>query len=361
MVDVSIELREELSSLRTDRPELVSFSGLPVMDYGFFPGGNGLYNGSSSSSRSPGGTLLLGSNFGCKSEFVDNARNLITQDERSNKTWDPLLKRLRRAGIDSNECFFANAWPFLHLGEGNLPRELTKSWLKDQVLMTSCLQFFRLTLEKIRPRLIIALGTGPAAFLSHIWPSALQQWGERSLGCLDDLPKARVSYEDYSAICVAIAHPSMPNAFQRRPPYQGIEGEILLLNEGRREAEKILLKSEFLNSESPANARPEPVDAPRSGGRRRSKDLHGQFGLVFSSREGQVFSRREIRDRLQAIFPDFPNGSVVPTDHAEPSPNHVNQCSKCADPRFQIFDTVVDGDGRPGVARYRVRNFIQPR
>jgi hypothetical protein len=37
MVDVSIELREELSSLRTDRPELVSFSGLPVMDMASSP------------------------------------------------------------------------------------------------------------------------------------------------------------------------------------------------------------------------------------------------------------------------------------------------------------------------------------
>jgi uracil-DNA glycosylase len=98
--------------------------------------------------------------------------------------------------------------------------------------MIFCLQFSRLTFEKIKPKLIIALGTVPAAFLSHIWPEALYRRGEYSMNSLDDLPKARVTF-----VCVAIAHPSMPNAFQRRPPYQGIEGEILLLKEARREAE----------------------------------------------------------------------------------------------------------------------------
>jgi len=41
------------------------------MAYGFFPGGNGLYNGVHSESRVGSGTLILGSTFGCKREFVD--------------------------------------------------------------------------------------------------------------------------------------------------------------------------------------------------------------------------------------------------------------------------------------------------
>jgi hypothetical protein len=185
MVDVSSELRQELSSLNVHRKELVSFSGLPAMRYGFFPGGNGLYDGISSSFRSPGGTLILGSNFGCKRDFIDEEGNLITQDERANRTWIPLLKRLRGAGIPLGECFFTNAWPFLHLGEGNLPKALIKSWLMDQTLMASCLVFSRLTFERIKPRLIIALGTGTAAFLSHMWPESLHRWAEYSMNALD--------------------------------------------------------------------------------------------------------------------------------------------------------------------------------
>lgn len=72
---------------------------------------------------------------------------------------------------------------------------------------------------------------------------------------------------------------------------------------------------------------------------------------------GQELSRAEIRAILQETFENFPDGSVVPTDHAERSPRHVNQCGKCSFPDYQIFDTLHEGDGRQGVARYRVRAF----
>ena len=87
------------------------------------------------------------------------------------------------------------------------------------------------------------------------------------------------------------------------------------------------------------------------------KDLHSRFEHAFKGRVGQEFSREEIKRTLQSIFDDFPDGSVVPTDHAEPTSHHVNQCRKCADPRYRIFDTVLDGQGIPGMARYRVRDF----
>jgi hypothetical protein len=86
-------------------------------------------------------------------------------------------------------------------------------------------------------------------------------------------------------------------------------------------------------------------------------DLHARFEQAFRERVGQVFSRQEIKKILQDIFKDLPDGSVVPTDHAEPAPHHVNQCRKCADPRYRIFDTEKDGQGASGIARYRVRGF----
>lgn len=90
----------------------------------------------------------------------------------------------------------------------------------------------------------------------------------------------------------------------------------------------------------------------------RTNSLHSDFELAFRDRVGQVLSRAEIRDVLEVTFGNFPVGSVVPTDHAEPSPEHVKQCRQCAHPDYQIFDTVIDGQGRHGEARYRVRAFM---
>lgn len=82
-------------------------------------------------------------------------------------------------------------------------------------------------------------------------------------------------------------------------------------------------------------------------------DLHAKFELAFSGRVGDVLSREQIKQIIQIAFPEMP----VPTDHAESSSDHANQCCKCADDAYRIFDTVLDGKGKPNRARYRVRAF----
>lgn len=89
----------------------------------------------------------------------------------------------------------------------------------------------------------------------------------------------------------------------------------------------------------------------------RAKSLHGDFEYAFRNRAGEVLSRDTIGAILRDTFGTFPAGSVVPTDHAEPSADHVNQCRKCADSDYQIFETVIEGNGKSGMARYRVRTF----
>jgi len=86
-------------------------------------------------------------------------------------------------------------------------------------------------------------------------------------------------------------------------------------------------------------------------------NLHLDFEMAFRDQIGNTLSKREMKEILQRIFPGFPDGSVVPTDHAAPTSNHVNQCRKCANPDYQIFDTVIDGHGKSGIVRYRVRDF----
>lgn len=90
---------------------------------------------------------------------------------------------------------------------------------------------------------------------------------------------------------------------------------------------------------------------------RTDNGLHTDFEYAFHDRIGQELSRAEIRAILQDTFENFPTGSVVPTDHAERSETQVNQCHKCDFPDYQIFETVTDGNGRQGAARYRVRAF----
>jgi hypothetical protein len=89
----------------------------------------------------------------------------------------------------------------------------------------------------------------------------------------------------------------------------------------------------------------------------RTESLHSDFEYAFRNRFGAVLSRAEIQEILEETFGNFPRGSVIPTDHAEFGPPHVNQCRICINPAYQIFETVVDGQGEPGVARYRVRQY----
>ena len=95
----------------------------------------------------------------------------------------------------------------------------------------------------------------------------------------------------------------------------------------------------------------------KMNGRTRTGSLHSDFEHAFRSRVGQILSRAEIQAILEDTFGDFPAGSVVPTDHAEPTADHVNQCTKCSQTEYRIFETVIDGQGRHGIARYRVRDF----
>jgi hypothetical protein len=81
------QLREELARLDVADPRLVSFNGLPVMTHAFFPGGNGVYEGVDAVRRPVEGPLVLGSNFGCHSGFIDAQRQLLVLDERRNSAW----------------------------------------------------------------------------------------------------------------------------------------------------------------------------------------------------------------------------------------------------------------------------------
>lgn len=224
-------LRKQLRNLALDS-SLRSFTSLPQMDFGFFPGGNGLYEGRTADTFPVGGTIVLGSDFGCYDGFVNGNKRLRTHDERGGRTWRPLLERLCRAGFKQEECFFTNAWPVLHLGQTN--RAPVAKFLKSEPLMASCLHFFKQTVRAIRPTTIVALGTGPAAFLARWAPRELGCWAARSFKAIDKSPLARVRVGESTITCVAITHPCMRNARSRERQYRGANGEVRLLARARR-------------------------------------------------------------------------------------------------------------------------------
>jgi uracil-DNA glycosylase len=203
------------------------------MERGFFPGGNGLFDGELSSRFPFDGTLVLGSNFGSADKFVGPDGRLITLDETSNNTWAPLRRLLGGAEIDLRNCFFTNAWPCLHEGRSNTVNKLIPGWLANAELMGHCAKFFARTCADMKPSLIVALGPGPAAFLASTWQQELDAWSSNAIGGIDRLPIGIVQLEgvEHKTVCIAVVHPSYQhiNAKLRRPPYQNAEGEILLL------------------------------------------------------------------------------------------------------------------------------------
>jgi len=240
-------LRKELDEIPFEESSLIRFIGKPIMERGFFPGGNGLFEGKAAAQFPFGGTLILGSNFGCASKFAGHDGRLITQDETSNTTWAPLRRLLAGAGVDPRECFFTNAWPCLHEGESNTLGDLMKDWLANASLMKNCSKFFARTCADMKPSLIVALGPGPAAFMANTWPRELVGWRVNNIGGMDSTPFESVQIEGVShrTVCTAVVHPCYQhiNAKRRRSPYQNAEGEIQLIKEAHDLSQSLVQKA----------------------------------------------------------------------------------------------------------------------
>ncbi len=246
--EVVNKLRESLTLLATGRTNLVTMVGKPLMTRAFFPGGNGLFEGEDASYFPFGRTLILGSNFGSLDKFCD-ANNVLTcaGDETflsTSATWRNLKKHFTLPQL--RDCFFTNAWPFLHQGASNVSR--IHPWLKDNDVMRSCIDHFTLTMAKVQPMLIVALGTGPAAFLSHVWPEHLVAWRGHRWSNINELPIAEFAVDHRRLVCITTSHPCRPtNAQFRTEPYRGEAGEARLLAEAYARVMKFELSSETAN------------------------------------------------------------------------------------------------------------------
>jgi len=247
-IDYLAEELRKLDYLCNDDNELISVLSVqmpkfPPMNYGFFPGGNGLFRGEEANEFPFGGTLILGLNYGGYGGFIDDVTEALwTTDERNGATWKGLRHILPESGIDLGKCFFTNAWPFLHKGKKNVASP--GKWLnkKNTKLTQECGAFFKKTFLLMRPSLVVTLGWGAAEFLRRVSPA---NFGPTELGKFSDnwaLRSGEAVYELESvrAVCFSIKHPAWGGSNRRPvdPSPEELE-EIKTLRKAKKKAETL--------------------------------------------------------------------------------------------------------------------------
>ena len=136
----------------------------------FFPGGSGLWRGSTSFGSSFGAlprlfpdapVMFVGHNFDSISAYEKSARN---GGEAQSFFWRILLDYLSRAGIDPERCFFTNALMGLKPGSavGTMPGG---AGYHDE-----CRRFLKRQIELVQPSLIVALGQKARSRVTAVRP-----------------------------------------------------------------------------------------------------------------------------------------------------------------------------------------------
>jgi uracil-DNA glycosylase len=191
----------------------------------FFPGGDGLWKGNGNIERTLpiGGVLFLGSDFGGNDSYDGYG-----EDEAKGRTWRGLLELVDLAEIPRSEIFCTNAWPCLRAGGRAVGGIAPGS--KDPEFTTRCKVFFLRTLQKMRPNLVVPLGTFPTSFVASLTSTEPSPWGKaRSWRQIDPTPVWR--RQDFNV--VPIVHPSMPNR-RHRQTAKTVEAEAELIRSGLR-------------------------------------------------------------------------------------------------------------------------------
>jgi len=176
----------------------------------FFPGGDGLWKPTPGDEPEfPfGGTLVLGSDFGDVAWYENEFKvEKPWRDESAGPTWRGLLNLIDLAGVSRSSLFATNAWPVLR--EGDEPVKGGIPGARDTAFTARCIEFFRTTVEMMKPTLIIPLGVAPTRFVgiaaSNAWATA-STWRQ-----IDEMPVASA----FGAKIVPVVHPSMPNRRHR--------------------------------------------------------------------------------------------------------------------------------------------------
>ena len=139
-----------------------------VSGIAFFPVGRGLIK-EKDTTISNKQVMILGQDFDTENN-MKKVYEAGEEDIKRNSTWRNLLEFLKDVGIDSETCFFTNAFPAARAngnGEekkqkntGRSPAFDSKEFVKD------CQNFFQKQIKNQKPKLVVVLGIQVAKFLS---------------------------------------------------------------------------------------------------------------------------------------------------------------------------------------------------
>jgi hypothetical protein len=220
-------MNTDISRLRQNMFDTISpypsncfgFEGRRIMaGTAFFPGGDGLWkgNGIIESTLPIGGVLFLGSDWGDNDSYDEDG-----ESEADGRTLGGLLKILRQIEIPLDQIFFTNAWPCLRAGRRSVGGIAPGA--KDREFTSRCKAFFLHTLELMRPKLVVPLGTLPTSFIASLTPEEPSPWGK--VGSWREIDPTPVwQRRDFNV--VPIVHPSMPN-HQHRQYTKATEAELV--------------------------------------------------------------------------------------------------------------------------------------
>jgi uracil-DNA glycosylase len=155
--DMVLALRENLREYPV-RKDCASFVNreLYALGMSFFPGDLGLYD----PNRTSISTIVLGTDWGNEDSLE---RYLNTTTHKSNATVRNTDRMLLEAGFDLRDCLYTNAWPVLR--KGAAPEQGHHPMRDDRAFTQAYRDFFRRTLESLRPKIVITLGFAAAWFL----------------------------------------------------------------------------------------------------------------------------------------------------------------------------------------------------
>ncbi|HVA38927.1 MAG TPA: uracil-DNA glycosylase family protein, partial [Candidatus Dormibacteraeota bacterium] len=185
----------------------------------FFPGGDGVIK-----PRPPDTIpeiLVVGHDFGSLQYLAECVRR--GEERLSQPTWRGLLSRVNAAGIDPMRCLFTNAlMGFRSEGRnvGACPA------LRDREYLSRCQALLLRQIEIVRPRAIIALGTGVPAMLAAI-SADLAPWSRAATLAAIDRAGALVEgarFGEHRANVGVLTHPSYARLNAGRRRYRSREG-----------------------------------------------------------------------------------------------------------------------------------------
>ena len=135
------------------------------LQFGFFPLGSGILtndSGIEAAEINEGGTMVLGHDFGTISYVNDKCKDGRENNSRT-------IQNLADIGLDIDRTFFTNLYLGLRDDTVQTNVTMTSSIKRTNDYKKFCLEFFKIQLALINPRLVICLGKEVGRVLPNIF------------------------------------------------------------------------------------------------------------------------------------------------------------------------------------------------